>query len=429
MPEQGDTNLVRQESAMPGLGLLLDETRMQEFLARRFPEHEISPVRSCYARYKPGTSCIVSYRMRVDGKAIRFYARCHNPRGAIKLDNALERRPIAGPLGDGVIVDEAMATTIYVFPNDHNIRAMRVFDEDRRPRRLRRIMPSHPELARCKLKILRYKPERRAVARLTLRRVPRATIRMYPASFFPDARARAWAFSSQGSLRIPTVIGDSSRYCAISYEWIDRAPLTEVLDDPVAFCAESERAGDALASLHRQRPALHSMYTAGDLCSAIESSVALAKTLNPEITERVSSLCDKLLQALMLHPWTSQAVHGDFSPDQVLTDEHYVSVIDFDRAGYGDPLLDIGSFGAQLILLESEGKLAPSQAEACLQHLCEGHRAGYSADDRSVRLFTACALLRLLPEPFRYRKSRWTEKMAGLIERAEELWIPEAVDA
>ena len=429
MPQVGDTNLMLQEATMPGLGLLLDDSRMTEFLCRSFPGHEISSVRSCYARYKPGTSCIVSYRVRADGKQILLYARCHDSQGAAKLDSALERRPIPGPLGDGIIVDEAVATTVYVFPNDHNIRAMRIFGEDRRRGRLRRIMPAHPDLARCDLKLLRYKPERRAVARLNLRRVPRATIRMYPASFFPDARERAWAFSSQGSLRIPTVIGDSSRYCAIAYEWIDRIPLTELLNDPPAFIAEVERAGDALASLHRQRPALHSMYTAGDMCTAIESSVTLAKRLAPKIADRAQSLCDKLLPALMTHPWTSNAVHGDFSPDQVLCDEHHVSIIDFDRAGYGDPLLDIGSFGAQLILLEAEGKLAPSRAEACLQHLCEGHRAGWSADDRSVRLFTACALMRLLPEPFRYRKRRWAEKMAKLLERAEGLWISEVVDA
>lgn len=427
MLDRGDASLVQRDPHMPGLGVLLDTERFGELLHELRPGFEIGPARARYIRYKPGTSCIAAYRVRVDGKKVEMYARCHAMDGSVKVDAFLERRPRPGPLGDGVMIALDRGIAIHVFPNDRHIRAMRLFECEPSRRRMSRILPAHRDLWRGSLKLLRYKPERRAVARI-VRGGPKATLRMYPHATFAAARERAWAFTSEGSLWIPPVIGDSGRYCTIANEWFEGRSLLDVIGDPALAPDELGRVGEALAQMHRQRPALQSMYTAGDLCAVIEGSADMVAALVPGLGERVRSLCGRLGEALGEYPWRSHAVHGDFTPDQVLLSDDKVAILDFDRAGYGDPLLDLGSFAASLLVRQGEGELASDRVEECMRHLVRGLCGQAGPDERDLRLFTTCALVRLLPEPFRYRAKNWPEEIEALLCNAERMWAAEAVD-
>ncbi len=427
MLNRGDASVVQRDPHMPGLGVLLDAKRFGELLRELRPEYEIGPARARYIRYKPQTSCIAAYRVRVDGKKVEMYARCHAMDGSVKVDAFLERRPRPGPLGDGVMIAPDRGVVIHVFPNDRHIRAMRLFESEPSRRRMSRILPAHRDLWRGSLKLLRYKPERRAVARV-VRGDPKATLRMYPHATFAAARVRAWAFTSEGSLWIPPVIGDSGRYCTIANEWFEGRSLLEVIQDPTVAPDELGRVGEALAQMHRQRPSLQSMHTAGDLCAAIDGSAEMVAALVPALGERVRMLCARLSDALGEYPWRSHAVHGDFTPDQVLLSDNKVAILDFDRAGYGDPLLDLGSFAGSLLVRQGEGELAPERVDACMDHLMRGLCGRAAPDERNLRLFTTCALVRLLPEPFRYRVKNWPKEIATLLENAERMWAAEAVD-
>ena len=54
------------------------------------------------------------------------------------------------------------------------------------------------------------------------------------------------------------------------------------------------------------------------------------------------------LEAACPEPAPMRFIHGDFSAGQVLVDDSGVKLIDFERIGPGDPLIDLGSFVARL---------------------------------------------------------------------------------
>ncbi len=421
-----DASIVSRERQMPALGILLDEERFVESLRELMAGAPIEDAQARYVRYKPATSCLVAYVLRSGGMEIPCYAQCHDIRRRSKATGAVRRRIHPSVLGEGVVVDEDRAMAVHIFPNDHEIRAMRIFDPERLGQRLRRIMGGREEFREGTLHILRYKPERRVVARVDLRERARGVLRLYPESAFEEARSRAWAFVGRGVLRVPRVVGDSHRYCSIVHEWIDGEALGRMLRDSATL----ELTGRALAELHAQRPPLHAMLTPEDTCRLLEGSAIGAVTLAPTLTPRVRALCDRLCGAIMDHPWQSRAIHGDFSDDQVICSDGSCAIVDYDRACWGDPLLDLGSFGASLIARRVRGEIDSGLAHGALSAVARAYHARSGIDLRSLGMFVSASLLRLLNEPFRLRRPGWEDEMERLLEHAERLAAqPEAVDA
>ena len=71
-----------------------------------------------YVKYKPGTSCLIGYRYRVQGNDIHVSATAY-PVGAVKkLGKARERPGMAGPLGPGNLALEERSAVVPVYPND-----------------------------------------------------------------------------------------------------------------------------------------------------------------------------------------------------------------------------------------------------------------------------------------------------------------------
>ena len=108
----------------------------------------------------------------------------------------------------------------------------------------------------------------------------------------------------------------------------------------------------------------------------------------PEVGARVSGLVDRLAAAAPAvdreHP-----VHGDFSTDQVVVDPAgRIAITDWDRAGWADPAVDLGSLRA--------AGLDPAAYDEVL--------AGYSSlltPPATVDWYLARARLLRLPEPLR----------------------------
>ena len=100
--------------------------------------------------------------------------------------------------------------------------------------------------------------------------------------------------------------------------------------------------------------------------------------------------------------------HGDFTADQVLCRGTEVRLIDFDRAGLGEPERDLGAFAA--------GELLAGRS------LHVSLRAGYDrrVDERAVARWTAAAALQRAVEPFRCARPDWRDALHAAIDVAEE---------
>ena len=419
-----DAELVARDPALPGLPLLLDSDAFAAALRATLPAADVGAARATYVRYKRGTSCLVAYRLQIDGDEIDVYAKAYRRGDGAKIGKARERLSGEGPLGPaGFVLDEA-AVTVQAFPHDHELRVLsRLADESARPQLLAKLVPDRPDLHCSALRTLRYKPERRYVAQLVTKEGEGAVIRVYTKSDFDAASRRAKkAFKSRGPLRVARRLGRSIRHRMVVLEWLPGRPLDEAARDPAFQLSAASAAGAALAELHAQG-------RAGLMCSdrraeadALVASVAAVAELCPDLAERARDLASRVAAGLLRGRFSKRPIHGDFSADQVVLTEDGTGILDLDRAVLGDPAADLGSFIAQLERDALAGVLPTGRAEGMRDALLDGYgkESRHAAPER-IRLFTVARLLRLAPEPFRRREADWPKRTEAILERAEEI--------
>ena len=423
MLSQADATLVQRDLQLPGLRILLDCDAFAETLQALCPEAGVTAVRSQYLRYKPATSCLVGFRVTASAGQLDVYAQAHNPRLNHKIKKAASRLSVPGPLGAGIMVLPESVIAIYVHPNDCELRAMgRLTDPKGRWRLIKHVLPHHPHLWDGQLTRLRYKPERRYVARLRTSGDDGAVLKFYDQGDFSAAGNNAAAFVSRGPLRVAQRLRRSHRHRVAALEWLEGRPLLDALSQSQVSQETWRTAGAALACVHAQKPELGTSWTPQSYAAALADAAAAAAELVPTIADRAKRLAQRLGDSLADMPWVSEAIHGDFSADQVLIQDGVVAILDFDSAGYGDPRIDLGNFAAKLEYDVIIGGLSGDRARSAFDELLEEYRlASNTPKTGHLGLFTAAGLLRPVAEPFRHRHPQWPEMIELIITRAEEL--------
>src|SRR5919197_2793009 len=84
MLTRADAELVERDAALPGLAMLLYADVFLELLKTAAPRVPLSAARPVYVRYKPGTSCLVSYEVTAAGAQVHVHATAYT----------IDRRPL-----------------------------------------------------------------------------------------------------------------------------------------------------------------------------------------------------------------------------------------------------------------------------------------------------------------------------------------------
>jgi aminoglycoside phosphotransferase (APT) family kinase protein len=408
-----DAALARRDPALPGLGLLLDTAALSRRLqSAGVALPDLSPA---YIRYKPGTSCLVAYRIDPHSPPA-LYAVARNQLAGPKL---LKARPAAN--GDGfataLLADEQIEVRSML--RDAELKAIRrVLDAPARRQLLMARVSHLPELFECSMQLLAYKPERRFVARLR-GRSRSAVLRLYTSAGFAAAEVATAAVRSNGTLRIPAHIGCSRRHRALLLEWLPGTTLNEPLRDQQTMARILERVGAALALLHDQ--SARSLTGAPAAAAAGNGEIAAVAALRPQLVEPAAELADKLRELLMQRPAAARSLHGDFHRGQVVVMDGHIGFLDLDRAHRGDPASDPGTFLANLERDAIAGGAQAGELARMRDALFRGYGNSDPAWRERVHLHTAAGLLRLVSEPFRYRAADWPGEMDRIVARAGEL--------
>ena len=90
-----DVALIQRESAIRGLGCLLDPQAFRDYLARQFPDWNAPAWLPVYLRYKPLTNCIVTYAAENKGRTEYLYAKAFGPQSQAKLHKRDPRADVA----------------------------------------------------------------------------------------------------------------------------------------------------------------------------------------------------------------------------------------------------------------------------------------------------------------------------------------------
>ncbi len=426
-----DAQLVSSDADMPGLSLLLDSEAFAEAIRTTLPDVDVRGAHIDYLRYKPGTSCLAAGRVTVGSETVDVVARAYCRSSPEKLRKARASAAARGPLGKSPAVLEEYAVVVTVFPEDRRLESLpRVIDCHHRQTLLRRLFPEEAQLWNGSLNRLRYKPERRYVARLDVADQPLATLRFYTRSGYQRAWRSSKGILSQGTLRTARRLGRLGRDHVLAFEWLPGRELTELLSVGEAGAEDIALVGSALSQLHVQAPKHLDILSPHAEAKNMMSAAEAVEDLRLRTSLSAVSMATRAACILSRPRPVYRPIHGDFYSDQVLLDGEVASVVDLDEAVYGDPAADLGNFVAHLHLCALRGVLCDKQVDEFAQALLEGYRmmlADMTAD--RVEFHTAVGLLRHAPLPFRRREADWAEKTEELLSRANCLLERSASDS
>ena len=247
---------------------------------------------------------------------------------------------------------------------------------------------------------MRYKPERRLVARHHDQLLRYTTAADYPATL----RAIQIGATCGGA---PLTACDGAQQ-RIQTAWLAGETLTT--PDPVQL----RQTGALLAALHRATvPA--ELPARPDENQALAQTLATIHTISPAHSERLRALIARTQDGLARVRSAPCHNHGDPSHDQTLRrpDGTYC-LIDWDNTCLAPPESDLGTY---------LGKTHARHPDTRLQELAAALLHDYDApcDRAALYHYTAAALIRLLPEGFRQRRPDWPQHLEHLLESAENL--------
>ncbi len=399
LPERAGDPLLRA----PG------EAEIAERLSSLLLPAESPPVAAVdwtYARWKPGVSITCAYDVCLeDGKRFEVAAK----RYADGKESSLAgRRPAAERV---VLPEERLA--LWTLPGDRILTGIAAFLDARKVARLIEENDLYPKRAiRRRLlerAILRYKPERRIVARLDLhlRNVePDRTslvARLHPperAATIAAAR-RAWQVEVAEAFTPWLHVADTRRGLLLE-TWFD------VETPPAGTFAHAGDAARLLAALHR--PAF---------------SIDLPSRDEPDDQRPLFATNPELERAYSMHPRVEPAAirvwcHGDFHPDQIAYGRRSgrPRLLDLDRLHAGEPARDLASWIADHLDEDPRATFEDAAGPLVEPYL---EAQGPAVDPHRLALLVADELVLRAAAAIRRLESGALEHARASLERARSL--------
>lgn len=404
MLSSADRAICARDPALPGLAEILDASAMASILGLR----SLVPT---YLRYKPGVSCTAAF-LHPDAGPLAAYAYPRDRYAEIRSRADMSSDPMVSFLD---------AKCILVVPArlDPHLRALRRFlDPARRPKYLRKVISRREGFCKGEIRLLRYKPGRRLVARIDWKGKPRVALKITGAQDFNSALIGAAGAAAHGGA---SLVGASSLLRALVTGWVEGESICPELLGYTPDIAAVSAAGAALANLHTDpfRPAASVMPAddAGAL-SVVADDLAF---LDVDLSRQAKSIGTEISLRISDAHFVPALVHGDFSADQIVISKDRPVIIDWDNAACGDPSRDIGTFLARLDAQAEDGFLTRSEADNLGAALVEGYAREAGAFPSVHTAHHARALLLIASEGFRMRRPNWPDRAAALIGRAAAL--------
>ncbi|MBI5866891.1 MAG: phosphotransferase [candidate division Zixibacteria bacterium] len=437
---------------MPGLRALLDTCQMRARINEQLPA-AMKPFNQCRIstlRFKTPANCLVGYTLSQDDPqspeavVINLYARgfsreAFGPASA----KAQADRWAGSEAGPAVTALPEMSAILYWYPNDERLAGLRrIVERKKMQRAFHAHLPAYPQEEwrvsdrSIRLRLVRYKPERRAVLSCRFRAHHREEERheerfVYLGVYEPVRLAAIWRTHNElyacaqetRGWTVPQPMGLLPDDCVAVSEAKSGEPLLVTLDRgrPDQARQATVLAAAAIAAFHRQK--LTSLPTIGpeDLRTMISETTEMLcqvdsahRELWVDTGQRLRSGADRTRSDRGL------LVHGDLHPGQILLGEGVPALLDFDRSHQGDPVMDLGNFAAQLWVNWSQAGDGGLDVEDLTNGFIAAYsRAAESEVDRSLlRWWTAFALFRSALVPMGRFAYDWRHRAVATVEQA-----------
>lgn len=425
MLTEADKKIIARDSELPGLQALLDADLLLAKLKLLPNLSEAVAVEVQYLRYKPSNSCACTLCIKlVDGSKRYYYAKALTQSRFKESWTRPSRQKLVKEGGEFAPLAIADLYIMMLHPaHDREIGNLKwLIDEKHRNRLFKACsLPKIPS-AELGVDILRYKPERRLVARVSQNGIPLGILRSASPDEFTKMLMGNTFGVAQGGVQLMGADGSS---CTLITHWQKGYSLCPE-EGKLPNTELTKKLAKKLSRIHSAPYKHPTQYTIADEIKSLKGVVNTFKYVLPEQTAWFERLVTRVEAGLNAQPDNWALIHGDFSLDQVIqrtskSDEVKLHVLDWDRAAYGNPLLDLATFQARLELQVIEGVLPRWQADEVLKTFIHSYKKNSKRDITGLYWFVASALLRLGTEPFRKRGMLWEEYTLQLMQRVETL--------
>ncbi len=304
-----------------------------------------------HARWKPGISCVGTWRITLEdgSKRIVVMRRYAGADGRVK---AQKHRTVGRHYHDphmraSEFIDSENSL-LWTFPADRSLDgAARVMDVPRTARLLESLSVVEPwrikaSLSTCEL--LRYKPERRVVAKFTAKlhrpapkpRHQSVILRVLSTrEASHSARARESLQAADSGNLVPRLLGHELLTGIIVEEFVPGLPWGH------SDFSSPAQAGGLIARLH-----------------SLPAGIVESRAQSPSDVAALLAVDARLARYEVLPPPPAPRdacwIHGDFHPDQVMhTENGGLCLLDLDGLSIGDPLEDLASWVADVMAADS----------------------------------------------------------------------------
>lgn len=410
-----DLDLIKSDTSLPQLRDVLDKACYEGRLLAAAPEADASGAMLTYLRYKPGVNCLAGYEYQAAGKPRYAYTKIFSDEQQDKRDKFI--------LQSGSSRNEALGFSF--FPNDGKLRSLRKMDGAEREKQfVERVFSDRRDLWTGEIHAIRYKPERRFVARLVVDGRDVSVVKMHTANSYARLRNSNKSFKSRENLKLAKRIGHSDRHRVLAFEWLPGLLLSDLLRAGKQVAKILVPVGEALAQIHAQRADRLPANSAEMQAEHIDSVAQQVSFLYPALSLQLKQTARRLNHLMVEGAGVYKATHGDFYAKQILLDGDHVGVLDFDESAFDDPMSDLGNFFAHL----ERDRLRFNLSEDLIKEYQEALLAGYSAagqsiNSRRVDLFYAANLFKLLPHPFRFREENWPVQTTLLLDKVQRVLV------
>lgn len=419
------SDLVRRDSGIPGLALLLDPDRLITGLKSSLDVSQVESISLNYLRYKPGMNCLARYELQVGGHSITAHAKALGEDAANKISKSMERPVTDGTLGPGRVILEDQQIIFSTFPNDLKLSSLQCLgDASFRQRLFGRVFgPESPWQSSSLGQALNYKPERRYVVRLTRPDGESALAKFYSGSGYARAREISRKLTVNRQNFYPEAIGRSKKYNVVTYQWQPGKTLRQLTTDGDLSMSDIRATAGSLAEFHASGCSSLSLPGRDEQAGRLNALADQLGVLLPHLEHQAKSMVDRLTGWLQKQSPEAQPIHGDFYDKQVVVDNGSVSLIDLDAACLGTPLTDLGSYVAHMERLAVNHGISAADVEMHKETLVGAYeQLTNSICKDQLDKYIAMNLFVLIHHPFRDWAQDWPTQTRRLLERVESLY-------
>lgn len=442
------------DPALPGLSIALDLESLFGLMSERLPECrdglEFLDGRVMDVQYRPGAGAHVLWKVRVhdqatgrsgrqlvfvrvlrDGEAIpaepaTLIAQYAELRKSTAMRHEMPLRTPWLPIADAGLI-------VHAFPLDPALPSlMTVGSAAAMKVALDRVWRArNAKVRRVRVSTLSYTPGARAAMQYEVlaedrdtllpelrRLVGKLDVQRSPARLF----AGHWSVWRRtfGKVSIAPPVG----YVAVArlslQEFLTGTRLSDLAGEG-EFIGRVRQAARGIAHIHSLRLPLLKHRGLEKEMASVERWTGVLSGLRPAQATRLARLSSRLRTEMSERMRVTATIHADFHLANILTDEHGVTLIDWDQVAHGDPMLDTGRFLASLRVssLRINGTLdglAPIEdafLEVYLEHSND--------NEQRARLFEAASLLTAAAAPFRLQREGWEDHADVMIDEVEHM--------